>query len=178
MSVPHATQGRSRLAAGTLAVCLVWAASAWTAGQLHADPALHTVALFVHLAALVLGLGAVLAIDYYGLLWLTGRRTLRQVVEFTAPLHVPVWGGLAGLTLSGVMLEPQLSSGLTQLKLLLVLVIALNGVYATAMHRSLAAHADGERPPTRLLARGAASAVVSQVGWWGAVLIGFYNTRH
>ncbi|MCG6496783.1 hypothetical protein [Kitasatospora sp. A2-31] len=168
---------RLRLVGAVAAVLVVWAASAWTAAHLHADPALHTVALFLHLAALVVGFGAVLAIDYYGLLWMLGRRTLRQVVGFTAPLHVPVWGGLTGLVLSGVLLEPQLSSGLTRVKLGLVLLIALNGVYASTLHRRLEGY-EGIRPPARLLARGAVSATVSQAGWWGAVLIGFYNTQH
>lgn len=72
-------------AAASLAVCAVWAATTWIALHLRADVTLHTVALFVHLASLVLGLGAVLAIDYYGALWLTGRKTLREVLDFTAP---------------------------------------------------------------------------------------------
>ncbi|MEV6972679.1 hypothetical protein [Kitasatospora sp. NPDC093806] len=176
VDAPDDAQRRMRVAGAVAAVCLLWGASAWTAGHLHSDPALHTVALFAHLAALVVGFGAVLAIDYYGLLWVLGRRTLREVVDFTAPLHVPVWGGLAGLTLSGVLLEPRLDAGLTQLKLFLVLLIALNGVYATTLHRRLAAYGE-RRPPARLLARGAGSALVSQAGWWGAVLIGFYNTQ-
>ncbi|MFB7473873.1 hypothetical protein [Kitasatospora sp. NPDC056184] len=166
-----------RAVGAAAAVCLLWAASAWTAGHLHTGPALHTVALFGHLAALVVGFGAVLAIDYYGLLWALGRRPLREVVDFTAPLHLPVWGGLLGLTLSGVLLEPHLDAGLTQLKLVLVLVIALNGVYAGTLHRRLTAYGE-HRPPAGLLVRGAASALVSQTAWWGAVLIGFYNTQH
>ncbi|MFF7458388.1 hypothetical protein [Kitasatospora sp. NPDC008115] len=125
----------------------------------------------------MVGFGAVLAIDYYGLLWLLGRRPLREVVDFTSPLHVPVWGGLLGLTLTGALLEPHLDAGLTRLKLVLVLVIALNGVYAGTLHRRLAAYGE-RRPPAGLLARGAASALVSQTGWWGAVLIGFHNSRH
>ncbi|GAA2819265.1 hypothetical protein GCM10010441_49600 [Kitasatospora paracochleata] len=171
--------------AGTAARCVavsfglagMWAASAWTAGHLHADPSLHTAALFVHLATLVVGFGAVLAIDYLGLLWLLGRRTLRQVVDFTAPLHVPVWAGLAGLTFSGILLEPHLDSPLTWLKLVLVLAIALNGVHATALHQRLEEYGD-TRPPHRLLGRGAASALISQVGWWGSVAIGFWNAQH
>ncbi len=174
---PEDAARRTRVAGAVAAVCLLWGSSAWTAGHLHTDPTLHTVALFGHLAALVVGFGAVLAIDYYGLLWVLGRRSLREVVDFTSPLHVPVWGGLLGLTLSGALLEPHLDAGLTQLKLLLVLVIALNGVYATTLHRRLAAYGE-RRPPARLLVRGAASALISQVGWWGAVVIGFYNTQH
>ncbi|WP_153463507.1 hypothetical protein [Streptomyces kaniharaensis] len=48
---------------------------------------------------------------------------------------------------------------------------------AGTLHPKLAAY--GElRPPARLLTRGAVSALVPQGGWWGAVLIGFYNSRH
>ncbi|MFG3054682.1 hypothetical protein ACGFZP_27515 [Kitasatospora sp. NPDC048239] len=171
--------------AGTAARCVavslglsgLWAGCTWAAGHLHADPALHTVALFVHLASLVVGFGAVLAIDYLGLLWLLGKRTLRNVLDLTAPLNVPVWGGLAGLTFSGILLEPNLDSGLTRLKLVLVLLIALNGVHATALHPRLESYG-ALRPPTHLMARAAGSAGLSQLGWWGAVVIGFYNTRH
>lgn len=169
----------ARCTAVSLGLCALWAATAWTAGHVRTDAVLHTVALFVHLASLVAGFGAVLVVDYLGALWLLGRRSFRQVVDATGPLHVPVWAGLAGLTASGMLLEPHLDSGLTRVKLVLVLLIALNGVHATALHRRLEeAQGDGGRPPQRLLVRGAASALVSQVGWWGALAIGFWNAQH
>ncbi|MGI5404650.1 hypothetical protein ACQEVG_35365 [Streptomyces sp. CA-135486] len=161
----------------SLAVCAGWAASTWVAVHLRADAALHTAALFVHLASLVLGFGAVLAVDYYGALWLGGRKTLREVLDFTAPLHTLVWAGLIGLIGSGALLHPDLGSPLTCVKLCLVLVIALNGVQAGALHRRLAAL--DCRPVSRsLLLRGAATASLSQVAWWGALVIGFLNSRH
>ncbi|MBT2545572.1 hypothetical protein J7E99_34010 [Streptomyces sp. ISL-44] len=163
-------------AAASVAVCLGWAATTWIALHLRADVTLHTAALFVHLASLILGFGAVLAIDYYGALWLMGRKTLREVLDFTAPLHVPVWAGLGGLLFSGAFLHPDLSSPLTCVKLGLVLVLSLNGVQASALHRRLAA-VDG--PVSRpLTIRGAVTASVSQAAWWGAVAIGFLNGRH
>ncbi|MFG2982098.1 hypothetical protein ACGFYQ_12705 [Streptomyces sp. NPDC048258] len=163
-------------AMASLAVSAGWGASIWVALHLRADAALHTVALFVHLASLVIGFGAVLVIDYYGVLWLSGRKSLRDVVEYAAPLHLPVWAGLAGLIASGAFLHPDLSSPLTCVKLGLVLLLALNGVQAGVLHRRLAA-LDG-RPATRaLLMRGAATATVSQAAWWGAVAIGFLNSR-
>ncbi|WP_354642826.1 hypothetical protein [Kitasatospora camelliae] len=167
----------ARSAAVSVGLAALWAACAWTGSHVQTDPALHTAALFVHLAALVVGFGAVLAIDYLGLLWMLGQRTLRQFVDLTAPLHVPVWAGLAGLTFSGILLEPNLDSGLTQVKLALVLLIALNGVHATALHRRFE-DLDGTHPPQHLLVRGGVSAAISQLGWWGSVLIGFYNTQH
>lgn len=166
-----------RTAAASLAVCAGWAATTWIALHLQADATLHTAALFVHLASLVLGFGAVLAVDYYGVLWLTGRKTLREVLDFTAPLHVPVWVGLGGLLFSGAFLHPDLGSPLTCVKLGLVLVLALNGVQASALHRRLAA-ANGEPVRPALLIRSAVTAAVSQAAWWGAVTIGFLNSQH
>ncbi|MFD9406442.1 hypothetical protein ACFWBN_05360 [Streptomyces sp. NPDC059989] len=163
-------------ALASLTVCAGWAASIWVAVHLRADATLHMVALFVHLACLVVGFGAVLAIDYYGALWLSGRKTLSEVVGFTAPLHLPVWAGLAGLIASGAFLHPDLSSPLTCVKLGLVLLLALNGVQAGVLHRRLAA-LDGRPATRRLLVRGALSATVSQIAWWGAVAIGFLNSR-
>ncbi|MER6615705.1 hypothetical protein [Streptomyces xantholiticus] len=157
-------------------VCVVWGASVWVALHLEAGPALRAVALFVHLAALVLGLGTVQTIDYYGVLWLLGRRSLRQVLDFTGPLHVLVWTGLAGMVTSGAVLGPDLAPAATRVKLGLVLLIALNGVHAHALHRSLAEQAGGQ-VDRRLLVRGSISVVVSQVGWWGAVGIGFLNSQ-
>ncbi|GGP77382.1 hypothetical protein [Streptomyces melanogenes] len=165
-----------RTAAASLAVCAGWAATTWIALHLQADATLHTAALFVHLASLVLGFGAVLAVDYYGALWLMGRKTLREVLDFTAPLHVPVWVGLGGLLFSGAFLHPDLGSPLTCVKLGLVLVLALNGVQASALHRRLAA-VNGEPVRPALLIRSAVTAAVSQAAWWGAVTIGFLNSQ-
>ncbi|MFE5754606.1 hypothetical protein ACFQ7M_35765 [Streptomyces massasporeus] len=159
-----------------LLICLAWAGSVGAASQVEAGPAVRTVALFLHLGALVLGLGSVLTIDYYGMLWLLGRRSLRQSLEFAGPLHVPVWTGLAGLVLSGIVLDPDPRAPLTRVKLVLVLLIALNGVHAQALHRTLGDHV-GACPPRRLLVRGVISAVLSQLGWWGAVTLGFLNSQ-
>ncbi|MET8248364.1 hypothetical protein ABZV31_30590 [Streptomyces sp. NPDC005202] len=101
---------------------------------------MHTAALFVHLALLVLGFGAVLVADYYGLLWLTGRCTLDEAVGCTGRLHVPLWAGLTGLVVSGVVLHPDLASPATRTKLVLVLVLALNGLQAKVLHRRVAEH--------------------------------------
>ncbi|MFD8543093.1 hypothetical protein [Streptomyces sp. NPDC059649] len=165
------------LAVLTLTFCL------WASAHLHPDPALHTVALFVHLASMALGFGAVLVVDYYGLLWLTGRCTLAEALTTADRLHTPVWTGLAGLVGSGALLHPELGSALTRTKLALVLVLTLNGLQARVLARRLArpaataqAAAPALRP--RTLWWGAATAAVSQMCWWGAVAIGFLNSRH
>ncbi|MFE1953660.1 hypothetical protein ACFW9D_24695 [Streptomyces sp. NPDC059524] len=166
------------VAPASLAVCSALAATVWISQHLHADPALHTAALFVHLASLVLGFGAVLIADYYGLLWMTGRCSLNDALAGTARLHVPIWTGLAGLVGSGVLLHPDLASPLTRTKLVLVLVLTLNGLQAGLLNRRTAQHAASAPLTPRFLAWGATTALVSQICWWGAVMIGFRNSQH
>ncbi|MBL1086103.1 hypothetical protein JK359_29780 [Streptomyces actinomycinicus] len=164
------------VAAAALGVCLGLTACAWISLHLHVDDTLHTAALFVHLASLVLGFGAVLSADYHALLWLTGRCTLTDAMAGTSRLHVPIWAGLAGLVASGALLQPDLGSALTRTKLALVLALTLNGLQAGLLTRRMRARRDGTVPP-RLLLWGAGTALVSQVCWWGAVVIGFRNSQ-
>jgi hypothetical protein len=165
------------VSAAALAACLGLAGCTWVSLHLRTDAALHTAALFVHLASLVLGFGAVLVADYYALLWLTGRCTLPDTLTAATRLHLLIWTGLAGLVASGVMLHPDLGSTLTRVKLGLVLALTLNGLQAGLLNRRMSGHPAGSPLGPRLLARGAATALVSQLCWWGAVLIGFLNSR-
>lgn len=156
------------------------AAVTWVAGHVRADHTLHEVALFAHLAALVVGFGAVLAVDWVALLWLLQRRTLAQVLAAAENAHAPAWIGYAGLTLSGMLLGPDLGDPLTRVKLGLVLLIGWNGVVAALVQRWLSRMTTERRradiTQRRLLAC-ALSGVVSQLGWWGAMLLGFLNGR-
>jgi hypothetical protein len=153
------------------AVATVWAASLWLSLHVEADATLHTVALFAHLVALTAGFGAVLVVDWCGLLWLLGRRRLEDVVDLARTCHAVIWAGLAALTLSGSLLHPDLGALRTQVKLGVVLVLALNGVQAVLLQRRLEAVSGA--PARRLLLRVAASAGLSQAGWWTATAIGF-----
>ncbi|MEV4438449.1 hypothetical protein AB0K09_05415 [Streptomyces sp. NPDC049577] len=161
-----------------LAVCAGWTAVVWASGHVRADASLHTVALFIHLASLVLGFGAVLVADYYGLLWLTRRMPLTDALEGAGRLHLPIWAGLAGLVGSGILLQPDTSSTLTRTKLVLVLLLSLNGLQAGLLNRRMAERRPRERPRRRHLAWAAGTATVSQICWWGAVVIGFRNSQH
>ncbi|MFF8265539.1 hypothetical protein [Streptomyces virginiae] len=148
----------------------------WTAGHVHADATLQTVARFFHVAALVVGLGAVLAVDWFAVLWLLGRRRLSDILNTACTLQAPIWAGLAGLTLTGLFLRPDMNSTLTVVKLGLVLAITVNGLYAHWLGQRL----DGYRElpvPRRLLIQSGLAATVSQAGWWGASLIGFLNSQ-
>lgn len=160
-------------AVGGLAVTATWAAAVWTSVHVEADPMLHRTALFVHLASLLFGFGFVLALDWAALQWLVGRLTLEQLSATISALQAPIWGGLLGLVTSGVLLGADPTRPLTALKLGLVLVVGLNGINASSIHRHLSA--SGATLPRRLLVRSVIAAGVSQAGWWGAVLIGFVN---
>ncbi|MCA1673867.1 MAG: hypothetical protein LC799_17240, partial [Actinobacteria bacterium] len=64
----------------------------------------------------------------------------------------------------------------TWIKLGLVLLVTLNGLHAYALSVRLLRHRDGA-VPRGLLGRAGASATVSQLGWWGAMVIGFFNAQ-
>lgn len=148
----------------------------WMSGHVHADPILQTAARFLHVAALVVGLGAVLAVDWFAILWLLGRRRLPDVLTTARTLQVPIWLGLAGLLVTGLFLGPHLESPLTRIKVCLVLVITLNGLYAHWLGQRLERH-KGAEMPRHLFIQSGAAATLSQVGWWGATLIGFLNSQ-
>jgi hypothetical protein len=163
------------VAAGLLS-CAALAAICWMSVHLDADPTLRTVALFVHVAALVVGLGAVLAVDWFAILWLLGRRHLADILNTACTLQVPIWLGLAGLMATGLFLQPDLTSTPTRIKLGLVLAITLNGLYAHRLGQHLDRYRD-QSVPRRLLLQSGTAATVSQLGWWGASLIGFLNSQ-
>ncbi|MGQ4615694.1 hypothetical protein [Nocardia sp. R7R-8] len=163
-------------AAGLLATSIL-AATLWISVHVRVDAALHTAGLFVHLAALIVGFGGVLVADYLMALWLSGRSTLADAITGMSRLHAPIWVGLTGLVMSGCFLEPDLGSGATRTKMVLILLLTLNGLQATVLSKRLSRETSGT-PPTRLLIWGAASGAVSQVCWWGAVGIGFWNAQH
>ncbi len=152
------------VASGTL--CL------WVAATATPSPLTHAVALFFHVAALVVGFGSVLAVDWMAFLWLVGRRELSALLGSATNLAVPIWVGYAGLAFTGVLLEPDLASPWTRVKLALVLVMGVNGVLVAWLHGALQRT---ESP--RLFVASAISAMVSQGCWWGATVVGFVNAH-
>lgn len=158
------------------ALAALWAAMFLTVPLVQVDADLRTVALFAHLAALVLGFGGVLTLDWFGLMWMLRRQTLTALVRVAQVVQTPIWLGLAGLTLSGMFLSPNTAEPLVVVKLLAVLVVALNGLAAARVHERLLAL--GERAPTpTLLVASLLVAGVSQAGWWTATLVGFLSTQ-
>jgi hypothetical protein len=166
-----------------LAVALVaagWGAAVFTASRVTPSVTVHRAALFAHLLSLVVGLGAVVVLDTYGAGCLLNRRSPVTVAQFAASLDLLIWGGLAGLLVSGALLHPSLSSPLTWVKLAAVLAAGLNGVNAHGLRTAVAAlpgTTSLRELPRPLLLRLAATAAVSQSAWWVAVLVGFWNNN-
>jgi hypothetical protein len=173
----------------------VWAAVVVASAASPALPRVHPYALFAHLVFLAVGFGAVLAVEVHGAAFLVRLVPLRRAVAVGLALDPLIWVGLAGLVASGFLLHPNLQRPLVLIKLGLVLIVGLNGLRARRLAHDLAAlvvaaevvpesgrhtRAEPARPvrvPLRLLARAASVSLLSQAGWWGAVVIGFLSTN-
>ena len=164
--------GWRRFAAAAAVIVIAGGGCITVAATASPSPLAHDVALFAHFTALIIGLGAVMAVDWVAFLWVAGRRELVQLLGMATNMAIPIWIGYAGLVLSGLLLEPDLTSPWTRIKLALVVVIGLNGVFVAWQHAAL------QRVDSpRLLVVGAMSAMVSQGCWWGAAVVGFLNTH-
>ena len=86
------------------------------------------------------------------MVWLVRRCTFAEAVRGAGRLHIPIWAGLAGLVLSGTLLEPDVDSAMTRIKFALVMILALNGLQSTVLGRCMQASAGP--PETALLAWG------------------------
>lgn len=143
------------------------------------DYPLRPVALALHIISLVIAFGAVLVIDWHGLLWLFGRRGLTESTRLAAAAGPLIWGGLFGLIASGALLHPNISSPLTVVKMLLVLMVAWNGAAMSTLRRRMAQLPPYIKPtdlPVRDWGMLMTATVISQIGWWGAIIIGFINS--
>jgi nitric oxide reductase large subunit len=160
-------------------VLLAWYVSVAGSVAVEPQPGIRLIALFVHLASVVVGLGAAVMVEYNGLLWIRGTRSVGAVNDAEHTLSFVVWVGIVGLLLSGLFLHPDLANPWTDLKLLAVLVLALNGVAVTNLAnemRRLPPDLSFRRTPGALRRWAVRSGVISQVAWWTAVLIGMLNT--
>ena len=167
-----------RRAVGYVLVAAGWAASVGLSTLIAPPPFLHAFALFVHLASLIVGFGAVLMVEWYGLLWSTEWRSVRDLRQVDVTLKPLIWAGLIGLLASGAFLEPNLEAPLTLVKLGAVLIVSLNGVALTQWTFYLARFPKQMRfaaLPPRARFRFVASAIISQLAWWTAVVIGMLN---
>ncbi|BCJ75038.1 hypothetical protein CS0771_45820 [Catellatospora sp. IY07-71] len=176
--VDAATRGRRKVPAAvtTASLLVAWGTLLAAAPYLPTSSGIRPVALFVHLAAVVLGFGAVLTLDWSGLMWLLGRQDLATLVSVARVVQTPIWLGLGLLVVSGAQLSPDTSSPLTVVKLVAVLAVALNGQWAGRVQERLACLGNA-RPSRRLLGAAVLVATISQAGWWTATLVGFISAQ-
>jgi hypothetical protein len=99
-----------------------------------------------------------------------------ELTRLTSAAHLPIWLGLTGLVVSGALCRPDLSAPLTWIKLSLVLLVTLNGLHAYAIGERLA-RLGNDAVALPLLRRAGTAAALSQLGWWGAMIIGFVNAQ-
>lgn len=156
-----------------------WLVSVLVGHYVDCGPELHRIGLAVHILALVLSFGTILGVDWLGFLWLLGKVEMHASGKLEAAAKPLIWGGLALLLISGALIDPDLTSPVTLVKLASVLILMLNGLsIAPAMHRLLAL------PPRTsftelthtLRLRLMIALTVSQTCWWTAVLIGLINS--
>ncbi len=170
---------RSGRALAYLAAAQLLALSVALSALIHPPSGVYRAGVVVHVLCLVVGFGAVVLVDWYGLLWIAGRRELseaRRLAEGAAPL---IWASIVGLLASATVLRPDLGEVLTWVKLISVLVIVLNGVWVSTLSRMFAglpAQQGLVELPSRLRARLLSSALVSQLSWWVAIAIGLITS--
>ncbi|MGW5556121.1 hypothetical protein ACWER9_02715 [Micromonospora sp. NPDC003944] len=167
--------GRATVIASILTVGLGWLLAVLVAPHVTLSPTARMVALFCHLTCLVVGFGAVLTVDWFSLRWVLRREPLGTVLTAARGAHLLIWLGLVGLLASGAALGPDTSSGLIWVKLLAVLVVGVNGLFLGRVRDRLVAVRG--RPPWSALLPGVAAATISQIGWWTATLVGFWNAN-
>jgi hypothetical protein len=170
---------RHRRALGYWGVLIAMLLSLWIGTTVVPPEWLHTPALFGHLASVIAGLGAAVLLELSGLLWMLRRAALDDLRRVEGLVSTLAWLGIAGLLATGAFLQPDLGQPLTAIKMVAVLIAAMNGVGMTRLTDELARLPGGVRfsaLPRRLQAWCVWSAVVSQSAWWTAVLIGMLST--
>jgi hypothetical protein len=135
--------------------------------------------LFFHLSFLILGFGSVLVTDLFGLLWMRDHIRFKQIVHISGITGYFVWAGWAGMVLTGIplaILKGDVDE-LMILKFFFVILIGLNGILLHVHQRRLKSFKTEDEVSSLFMFRLGFSLFVSQLAWWGAILIGFLH-RH
>ncbi|MEX0685934.1 MAG: hypothetical protein WD267_12675 [Balneolales bacterium] len=135
--------------------------------------------LFFHLSFLILGFGSVLVTDLYGLLWIGNRVHFKQLVSVSSVTEKFIWTGWTGMVAAGIpliILKGEVDN-LMLIKLAFVVLIGLNGFPLHLLQKKLSEFKNKDVVPGIFIYRLILSITLSQIGWWGAVLIGFLH-RH
>lgn len=156
-------------------VTLVWGLVLWASTRISIEDGLLGWAIAVHLFGVVVALGPIVLLDWYGLAWVAGLRRLRDCLRVAEAARPLIWLGLAVLLLSGMFLAPDLHSPMAWIKQFFVLLVLHNGVAIRPLERRLLAlplDVTNETLPRRLRLRMMGATMTSQAAWWGAFAIG------
>ncbi|WP_156969828.1 hypothetical protein [Knoellia subterranea] len=161
-------------------VTILWMLVLALSPVLRLDGVGHDVALAAHLLGMVVGFGAVLLVDWHGLVWLSGLRTFRDSLRVGEAAHPLVWMGLLLILVSGAFLGPDLGQPTTWIKQVAVLALVNNGVAVRRLGARLSLlkpriHSLAELPERHRVAM-IVSLTVSQIGWWTAAIVGYLET--
>lgn len=158
-----------------VAVTVLWALVLWVSTFIQLTGSVLGWAVSAHIFGVVLALGPIVLLDWYGLVWVAGLRRLRECLRIAEAAHPVIWTGLWILLLSGMFLQPDLTSATTWVKQLFVLALLHNGVALKPLERrlmKLPADVTNATLPSGLRARMMGATMLSQVCWWGAFGIG------
>lgn len=172
-------RARHRRALGYTAVALGMYLSVWVGVQVHPPEGVRMPMLFLHLASVIAGLGATVVLDAKALVWIMGRTSLDDLRRVEHSVTPVAWLGIVGLLVTGAFLAPDLHSPLTALKMIAVLIAALNGIAVgrlTDELKRMPADARFWGAPPRLRWWCLGTATTSQIAWWTAVIVGMLNT--
>src|SRR3989338_592845 len=135
--------------------------------------------LFIHLVSLIVGFGAVIVIDSMGLLWLFGRIKLQFLGKVAGITQALIWIGWSGLVLSGIglILHKGYIDNLTIIKLFFVVLLGFNGIFLHYLKHALKEFEKTNKITNIFKFRMGLATSISQMGWWGAIFIGFIH-RH
>lgn len=135
--------------------------------------------LFVHVISFIIAFGSVILIDVFGSLWLLKRVKLKLVDDVATVATRLIWAGLVGLIISGIVLivHKGFIDNLTYIKLFFVAMLVCNGVFLYTIKKSTEPFIESEQVPAIIMFRTALASSISQLGWWGAIIIGFVH-RH
>jgi hypothetical protein len=146
------------------------------------DQMLNRPYVTLHIAGLVVAVGAVVVTDVLTLVAKLRPKAMKLVVLFSPFLSMLVWAGFFILAVSGMLLVEQtrgyVSNPVFQQKMLFVGVVFVNGLvlnerivpqFEAFVTRGI------YDPPRRFKLIAMASAVVSMVGWWGTTYIAYFR---
>src|SRR3989338_10640549 len=132
--------------------------------------------LAVHLASLIVGMGAVVVIDVFGFLWLFKKIKTTFIIRVAHITQRLIWIGWAGLVLSGIglIILKGYIDNLTMIKLYFVALVGANGIFLHTIKKSFEALPDLATVPAWLKFRICFATAISQIGWGRAIALGFF----